>query len=93
MFENMILWILIGLVASGVVIAAFPDQNKYAMGTVAAGIIGAFIGGFLYSAVFIGAISINLDPIAFLVAVSGSGSLLYIIRILVRNEEAHGEYS
>lgn len=91
MFANVFLWIGIGIASGFMVYFIFPGQRKYLFGTITAGIVGAFVGGIFYSAFKIGSISFSFDPLSSVVATLGAVLLLYLIRILVRNEEGFKE--
>jgi uncharacterized membrane protein YeaQ/YmgE (transglycosylase-associated protein family) len=87
MFLNIITWIGLGVVAGFIVSIFTPDRSKYLTGTISAGIVGAFVGGIIYSALEIGNIAINLDPTAAAISVLGSLALIYFIQILVRSDQ------
>lgn len=86
MYTNVISWIIIGLTAGLLVNSFQPFRKRYTVGTIGAGIIGAFLGGVLYSGLKIGSVSSNLDFWALVVAIVGAGLLMIFIAILVKNE-------
>lgn len=84
---NILVWTALGIIAGFLVYLIFPGQRRYLAGTVSAGIVGAFVGGIVYSALKIGSIAYELDPLASLVAVFGSVFLIYLIRLLIKTED------
>jgi uncharacterized membrane protein YeaQ/YmgE (transglycosylase-associated protein family) len=91
MLLNIITWVGIGILAGFVVSLLIPNKNKYLAGTVSAGIVGAFVGGIIYSALQIGNIALTLDPAAAGISVLGSLILIYFIRLLVKSENKLSE--
>lgn len=91
MFANILAWVGVGIASGFLVYFLFPGQRKYLLGTISAGIVGAFVGGIIYSAFKIGSISVSFDPVSSAVAIIGAVLLLYLIRLLVRNEEEFKE--
>lgn len=87
MLLNVFAWIVIGIFAGFLVNFLMPAKGKFLAGTISAGIVGAFVGGILYSAFRVGQIAINFDPIATFVSLFGAAVLIYLIRVLIRNEE------
>jgi uncharacterized membrane protein YeaQ/YmgE (transglycosylase-associated protein family) len=87
MLLNILIWIFLGIIAGLFVNFIFPLDGKYLPGTIGAGIVGAIIGGILFSIFKIGSIAFAIDPIAAALAIIGSIFLVYFIRILVRVEE------
>lgn len=80
-----------GVFAGLLVQLVFPSDRKYFKGVISAGIVGAFVGGILYSAFQIGAVSMSIDPGASFVALFGSLVLIYFIKALVRAEKEFEE--
>jgi uncharacterized membrane protein YeaQ/YmgE (transglycosylase-associated protein family) len=87
MIMNILIWIGLGVIAGFLVNLFSPGKTKYITGTISAGIVGAFVGGIIYSAFEIGNIAINLDPRAAAISVLGSLALIYFIQILVRSDQ------
>jgi uncharacterized membrane protein YeaQ/YmgE (transglycosylase-associated protein family) len=87
MLLYILIWIFLGIIAGLFVNFIFPLDGKYLPGTIGAGIVGAIIGGILFSIFKIGSIAFAIDPIAAALAIIGSIFLVYFIRILVRVEE------
>jgi uncharacterized membrane protein YeaQ/YmgE (transglycosylase-associated protein family) len=54
MIINILTWIGIGIFAGTLVNLFTPNREKYISGTISAGIVGAFVGGIIYSALEIG---------------------------------------
>jgi uncharacterized membrane protein YeaQ/YmgE (transglycosylase-associated protein family) len=92
MFVNIITWIVIGVLAGFVISIVLPAKNKYLAGTISAGIVGAFVGGIIYSALKIGNIALTLDPKAAGLSVIGSLVLIYLVKLLVRSENPQKSY-
>lgn len=84
---NILAWIVLGVIAGALVHFVIPSRGKYLAGTISAGVVGAFVGGVLYSAFKIGQIAVSFDPIASIIALLGAGILIYLIRVLIKNEE------
>jgi len=87
MFVNILSWVGIGILAGLFVHLLFPLDNRYLAGTVSSGIVGAFVGGILYSAFEIGRVTFAFDAFATVAAVLGAGLLIFFIRALIRSEE------
>jgi uncharacterized membrane protein YeaQ/YmgE (transglycosylase-associated protein family) len=78
-------WILFGLLAGAVARAVIPGKQRIGcFGTLAVGVIGALLGGFLGEAVFDEDIDFGWDLKPFLVAVAGSIVLLLGLNALSR---------
>jgi len=86
MLYSIVTWIITGLIAGLFVSFIFPRTRKYATGTIGAGIIGAFVGGVLYSGLKIGRISTQLDPTSVVIAFLGSLVLVVLVLILIKND-------
>ncbi len=70
-------WILFGLLAGAVARALTPGRHSIGcFGTLAVGVIGALLGGFLGEAVFDDEFELGWDLKPFLLAVAGSIVLL-----------------
>lgn len=81
MFENLFLWITVGGLSGLLIYLIFPTKKEYFVGTVFAGIAGAFFGGTVYSLLRIGTYSVAIDPVAFLMSIVGA---LAILRLVVK---------
>jgi uncharacterized membrane protein YeaQ/YmgE (transglycosylase-associated protein family) len=83
---GIIAWILLGLFAGAIARALVPGRTEPGgcIGTTAIGILGALIGGFIASALDIGAIDEFFDLGTWLIAIGGSVILLLIIRAIAR---------
>jgi uncharacterized membrane protein YeaQ/YmgE (transglycosylase-associated protein family) len=90
---NIIIWLVIGFGAGLFVNLFFENYKKYFTGTILAGIVGAFVGGVVYSALRIGTVAKNIDIASFLTAFLGAGVLLLFINILLKSENASGEHA
>jgi uncharacterized membrane protein YeaQ/YmgE (transglycosylase-associated protein family) len=88
MFVNILIWTALGVSAGLAVYFLFPTQRKYLTGTVMAGVVGAFVGGIVYSAFEIGSIAVSLDLAASIGALFGAAGLIYLIHLLVKSEES-----
>jgi uncharacterized membrane protein YeaQ/YmgE (transglycosylase-associated protein family) len=78
-------WILFGLLAGAVARALTPGTQRIGcFGTLAVGVVGALLGGFLGEAVFDEDIDFGWDLKPFLVAVAGSVVLLLGLNALSR---------
>lgn len=85
---NLIAWIILGLIAGAIAKAIYPgDQGGGILGTMILGIVGAFIGGSLYTFLTTGAIqltaaSLNLGGI--LLAILGAIIAIFLWGLLTR---------
>ncbi|MDQ3066079.1 MAG: GlsB/YeaQ/YmgE family stress response membrane protein [Actinomycetota bacterium] len=78
-------WILFGLLAGALARALTPGRHQIGcFGTLAVGVVGALIGGFLGEAVFGTEIDFGWDLKPFLLAVAGSIVLLLGLNALRR---------
>ena len=78
-------WILFGLLAGLLARALTPGRHAIGcFGTLAVGVVGALIGGFLGEAVFDEEINFGWDLKPFLLAVAGSIVLLLALNALRR---------
>ena len=78
-------WIFFGLVAGAVARLLTPGKHDIGcFGTLAVGVIGALLGGFLGEAVFDAEIDFGWDLKPFLLAVAGSIVLLLGLNALSR---------
>ena len=78
-------WILFGLLAGAVARALTPGKHRIGcFGTLAVGVIGALLGGFLGEAVFDEEIDFGWDLKPFLLSVAGAVVLLLGLNALKR---------
>ena len=78
-------WILFGLLAGAVARALTPGRQSIGcFGTLAVGVIGALLGGFLGEAVFEDEIEFGWDLKPFLLSVAGAAVLLLALNALRR---------
>jgi uncharacterized membrane protein YeaQ/YmgE (transglycosylase-associated protein family) len=79
-------WILFGLLAGAVARALTPGRHSIGcVGTMAVGVIGALLGGFLGEAVFEDEIEFGWDMKPFLLSVAGAVVLLLALNALQRD--------
>ena len=78
-------WILFGLLAGAVARALTPGRQTIGcFGTLAVGVLGALLGGFLGEAVFDTDVDVGWDLKPFLLAVAGAVVLLLGLNALSR---------
>src|ERR1051325_1930588 len=79
-------WIVLGLPVGAVARAIVPGRTEPSgcFGTLAVGILGALIGGFIASALDIGHLGDFFDLGTWLIAIAGAVLLLLIIRAIAR---------
>ena len=78
-------WILFGLLAGAIARALTPGRQRIGcFGTLAVGVVGALVGGFLGEAVFDDEIDFGWDLKPFLLAVAGAMILLLALNALQR---------
>jgi len=77
-------WIILGLLVGVIARAIVPGRTEQSgcIGTLAVGILGALIGGFIASALDIGHLSDFFDLATWLIAIGGAVVLLLIIRAI-----------
>ena len=75
-------WIVLGLLVGAIARAIVPGRTEPSgcIGTLAIGMLGALIGGFIASALDIGHLSHFFDLGTWLIAIGGAVLLLLIIR-------------
>ncbi|MFL5893414.1 MAG: GlsB/YeaQ/YmgE family stress response membrane protein [Solirubrobacterales bacterium] len=75
-------WIVLGLLVGAIARAIVPGRTEPSgcIGTLALGIVGALIGGFIASALDVGHIDDFFDLGTWLIAIGGAVLLLLIIR-------------
>jgi uncharacterized membrane protein YeaQ/YmgE (transglycosylase-associated protein family) len=78
-------WVLFGLLAGAVARALTPGRQRLGcFGTLAVGVVGALVGGFLGEAVFGDEVDFGWDLKPFLLAVAGAIVLLLALNALER---------
>ncbi len=78
---NIIAWIVLGLIAGAIARAIYPGhQGGGILGTMLLGIVGAFVGGLIYSLITTGSIALgaSLSIGGVIVAVLGAIVTLFI---------------
>ena len=77
-------WIVLGLLVGAIARAIVPGRTEPSgcIGTLAIGMLGALIGGFIASALNIGHLSHFFDLGTWLIAIGGAVLLLLIIRAI-----------
>jgi uncharacterized membrane protein YeaQ/YmgE (transglycosylase-associated protein family) len=77
-------WIILGLLVGAIARAIVPGRTEPSgcIGTLAVGILGALIGGFIASALGIGHLSNFFNLGTWLIAIGGAVILLLIIRAI-----------
>jgi uncharacterized membrane protein YeaQ/YmgE (transglycosylase-associated protein family) len=85
---NILAWVVLGLIAGAIAKAIYPgNQSGGILGTMILGIIGAFVGGSLYSLLTTGSLaitSVGLSVGGIVVAVLGAIVALFIYYALAR---------
>jgi uncharacterized membrane protein YeaQ/YmgE (transglycosylase-associated protein family) len=90
-WDTILVWALIGLVAGFVASHVALGHGVGLLGDILAGLVGAFVGGFLLSDVFHVSIGIVGHPIIseMVVAFIGAVVLLFIVRLLGGGRSRH----
>jgi uncharacterized membrane protein YeaQ/YmgE (transglycosylase-associated protein family) len=83
---GIIAWMILGLFAGTIARAVIPGRTEPGgcIGTMAIGIFGALLGGFLASALGVGHLHDFFNLGTWLIAIGGSVLLLLIIRVIAR---------
>lgn len=82
---NILSWVLLGLIAGGIAKLIMPGKDPGGcLVTIAIGVIGALIGGFLGTTVFEWGAVTGFDLKSLGIAILGSVVLLVLYRIVVR---------
>lgn len=85
---NILAWIVLGLIAGAIAKAIYPGhQGGGILGTMLLGIIGAFVGGSLYSFLTTGSLALSATGFSLggiLVAILGAIIALFIWGLLTR---------
>lgn len=87
MVINLIIWLAVGLMAGLAAHLSFDRDNKYVVGTLLSGAVGAFVGGITFFAVSIGSLANALEPVSIFWALIGALVLLGFVMILVKSED------
>jgi uncharacterized membrane protein YeaQ/YmgE (transglycosylase-associated protein family) len=86
---NLIAWTILGLLSGAIAKAIYPGgQGGGILSTIVLGVIGAFIGGSLYSLLSTGSIQIaatSLSIPGLAIAVLGSMVAIYLWGLMARN--------
>jgi uncharacterized membrane protein YeaQ/YmgE (transglycosylase-associated protein family) len=86
---NIIAWIVLGLIAGAIAKAIYPGhQGGGILATILLGIVGAFVGGSLYSLLTTGTIQLaaaSLSIPGLIVAVLGAIVAIFIWGLVARN--------
>lgn len=89
MAENIIAWVVLGLLAGAIAKAIYPGtQGGGILSTMILGIIGAFIGGSLYSLFATGTLQLTATSLSLpglLIAVIGAMVAIYLWGLLSRS--------
>ncbi len=85
---NLIAWIILGLIAGAIAKAIYPgDQGGGILSTIVLGVVGAFVGGSLYTFLTTGALNLTAASLSFggiLVAVLGAIVAIFLWGLLTR---------
>ncbi|HUG39637.1 MAG TPA: GlsB/YeaQ/YmgE family stress response membrane protein [Longimicrobiales bacterium] len=83
---NLLTWVLLGLVAGGLAKLIFPGKDPGGcLVTIAIGVLGALLGGFLGTTLFDWGTVTGFDLKSVGIAVAGSLILLALFRLMTRN--------
>ncbi|UKO98559.1 GlsB/YeaQ/YmgE family stress response membrane protein [Nostoc sp. UHCC 0870] len=89
---NIIAWVILGLLAGAIAKAIYPgSQGGGILSTMILGIIGAFIGGSLYSLFSTGTLQLTATSLSIpglLIAIVGAMIAIYIWGLLSRSRSA-----
>ncbi|UBF23813.1 GlsB/YeaQ/YmgE family stress response membrane protein [Kovacikia minuta CCNUW1] len=90
---NILAWIILGLIAGAIAKAIYPgNQGGGILGTMLLGIIGAFVGGSLYSFLTTGTLALTSAGLSLggiVVAVLGALVALFIYYALTRRSTTY----
>lgn len=91
MISNLIGWCLFGLIAGAIARLLTPGKDPMGcLGTMALGVVGSVIGGFLLS-LFFGGDRQGFEPAGFIGAVIGGVLVLLLFRRLMRRTQENIE--
>ncbi len=86
---NIIAWTVLGLLSGAIAKAIYPGgQGGGILSTIGLGIIGAFVGGSLYSLISTGSIQLTATSLSIpglVIAVLGSMLAIYLWGLMARN--------
>jgi uncharacterized membrane protein YeaQ/YmgE (transglycosylase-associated protein family) len=86
---NIIAWIILGLIAGAIAKAIYPgDQGGGILGTMILGIVGAFLGGSIYTFLTTGALNFTAVSFSFggiFVAILGAIIAIFLWGLLTRS--------
>ena len=86
---NIIAWTVLGLLSGAIAKAIYPgSQGGGILSTIILGIIGAFVGGSLYSLISTGSIQLTATSLSIpglVIAVLGSMLAIYLWSLMARN--------
>jgi len=90
---NILAWIILGLIAGAIAKAIYPgNQGGGILGTMILGIVGAFVGGTLYSFLTTGALSLTAAGLSLggiVVAVLGAIVALFLYYLFTRRSASY----
>ena len=83
---SLVAWVIVGLLAGGIARRVVRADKRGCLGTMAIGVLGAFVGGALYRAVRGEEVEVydELDLLSVLVATVGAVALLLVLEALAR---------
>ena len=83
--------IILGLVAGAIARLLVPGRDAMSIpATIVLGIVGSFVGGFLYRALFVKGDQDGLEPVGFIGSIIGAVIVLLVWRMISRrNHRAH----
>lgn len=86
---NLIAWVVLGLIAGAIAKAIYPGhQGGGILGTIILGIVGAFVGGTLYSLLATGSLQLTATSLSIpglFVAVIGAMVAIFLWGLIARN--------
>lgn len=89
---NILAWIVLGLIAGAIAKAIYPGhQGGGLLGTLILGIVGAFVGGSIYSLLTTGSLSLTAAGLSIggiIVAIIGAIVALFIYYAVTRSSSA-----
>jgi uncharacterized membrane protein YeaQ/YmgE (transglycosylase-associated protein family) len=85
--ESILLWAFIGLIA-GWLASAVVGGGYGVLGDIVVGIVGAFLGGFMFQALHIAAPFAGIPGVIF-IAFIGAVALLLLLRLVRRSAGSH----
>jgi uncharacterized membrane protein YeaQ/YmgE (transglycosylase-associated protein family) len=86
---NIIAWTVLGLLSGAIAKAIYPgSQGSGILSTITLGVVGAFVGGSLYSLISTGSIQLTATSLSIpglAIAVLGSMLAIYLWGLMARN--------